>query len=231
MFCLSIFDLVYVSMAVFTFSLPKFSKAYEESVWYYIVPLSIPILQVSLTGSIYCTMTITLERYLVVCQPFYRMTRNWRPHVFLLSIVILSIIFNTPKFLEIKTCTQNGVFNSNGNITLLKLTKSCSSTLFLQNTSDTQTHSMSTEAYDIINCRGFSRKFLEFSNFRTHKAYQVFSLTSNMLINTLVPFLAMIILNSFIVKKLIETNIPTSNESTTITVDEMQGIFNVTMVL
>ena len=67
MLLLSIFDLAYICMSLLTFSLNKFSMSYQEHAWGYIVPWSIPILQISLTGSIYCTMAITLERYFVIC--------------------------------------------------------------------------------------------------------------------------------------------------------------------
>jgi len=36
------------------------------------LPFVLPLAQIGLTGSIYLTMAITLERYFTVCHPFYR---------------------------------------------------------------------------------------------------------------------------------------------------------------
>ena len=74
MFYLAVFDLIYVIMALWLFVLPQFtitSPFMKDGMWYYIVPFAIPIGQISMTGSVYFTAAITIERYLTVCKPFY----------------------------------------------------------------------------------------------------------------------------------------------------------------
>lgn len=73
MMALAGFDLLYIIAAIFLFSLPQFSDNYQESgVYWYILPWGLPLAQIGLTGSIYFTVAITVERYITVCHPFYR---------------------------------------------------------------------------------------------------------------------------------------------------------------
>ena len=73
MLSLSAFDLIYITASILIFSIPQFSDNYKDSgVYYYVLPWVLPMAQVGLTGSIYFTMAITVERYVTVCHPFYR---------------------------------------------------------------------------------------------------------------------------------------------------------------
>lgn len=73
MLSLSAFDLVYITASILIFSIPQFSSEYKDSgIYFYILPWVLPMAQVGLTGSIYFTMAITVERYVTVCHPFYR---------------------------------------------------------------------------------------------------------------------------------------------------------------
>ncbi len=73
MLSLSLFDLIYILANILLFSIPQFSSNYKESgVYFYILPWVLPMAQIGMTGSIYFTMAITVERYVTVCHPFYR---------------------------------------------------------------------------------------------------------------------------------------------------------------
>ena len=44
--------------------------------WYaYLVPVMLPMVQVGLTGSIYLTVAISIERYTIVVHPFFKVSR------------------------------------------------------------------------------------------------------------------------------------------------------------
>lgn len=74
MMSLSAFDLLYILASILLFSIPQFNVNYRQSAFYnYILPWTLPLAQVSITGSIYFTMAITVERYVCVCWPFYRL--------------------------------------------------------------------------------------------------------------------------------------------------------------
>ena len=61
---------VYVACSIHLFSLQIFWPEYAQ--WFLIAsqPVMIPVAQIGLMGSTYCTMALTIERYLAVCYPF-----------------------------------------------------------------------------------------------------------------------------------------------------------------
>ena len=44
---------------------------------FYVAPKAVPLIQIALTGSVYSTIAILVERYLKVCKPFYAFTQKW----------------------------------------------------------------------------------------------------------------------------------------------------------
>ncbi len=63
----------YIAVSAFIFSLPQFAPGFNATLAYtHALPFVLPLAQIGLTGSIYLTCAITLERYFTVCHPFYR---------------------------------------------------------------------------------------------------------------------------------------------------------------
>ena len=56
-----------------------------------------------MTGSIYSTLAITVERYLTVCHPFYTVSHRWTAKHYVAPIVAFSFLYNLPKFFELYT--------------------------------------------------------------------------------------------------------------------------------
>ena len=80
MVSLSAFDLLYILGMILVFSIKELNNDYIVSgVYYYLLPWVLPAIQIGMTGSIYFTMAITVERYVTVCHPFYRyvLLNNW----------------------------------------------------------------------------------------------------------------------------------------------------------
>ena len=61
---------VYVACSIHLFSLHNFWPEYAQAFLIPSQPLVIPVAQIGLMGSVYCTMALTIERYLAVCYPF-----------------------------------------------------------------------------------------------------------------------------------------------------------------
>ena len=106
MIVLSGFDTAYILLSVVLFAIPGISEEYRDNYHPYIVPLGVPIIQVALTGSVYCTTAISIERYLIVCKPFGKAANNWSTKRYLIPIFVISLIYNSPRFFEMYTETQ-----------------------------------------------------------------------------------------------------------------------------
>ena len=103
MITLFIFDTILILSAFIIFSLPELSSAYKDSAHMYVGPKVLPFLQIAMTGALYCQIAMTIERYLVVCHPFYMVAKEWSVKRYIIPLVTFSIIYNLPKFFEIDT--------------------------------------------------------------------------------------------------------------------------------
>ena len=205
-------------MSLLTFSLNKFSMSYQEQAWGYIVPWSIPILQISLTGSIYCTIAITFERYFVICRPFYRFSRSWRPSTFIIPILIISFVYNIPKFCERITCQETRSIEIISNETIsVHSTKHCGG--LIDNAKHLQ-HTMSQKC--AVNVSGIAYQpkitvtsvFVTFTNLKLEKRYQLYSFFSNFILNLLVPYIFILVMNTLVVLNLRRNRFDTTPDST-----------------
>ena len=62
-----------------------------------------PITQTALTGSVFCTMAFSVERYLTVCRPFYVTSNHWPAKRYIIPILLFSLAYNFPRFFELRT--------------------------------------------------------------------------------------------------------------------------------
>ena len=63
-------------------------------------PYMLPCIQLTLTGSVWTTVAVSIERYLSVCRGY----RSDRVHLFYTApILFFSIFFNAPRVLEMYT--------------------------------------------------------------------------------------------------------------------------------
>lgn len=61
---------IYVACSIHLFSLAKFWPSYDQLARTPSLPYVIPIAQIGLMGSVYCTVALAIERFLAVCYPF-----------------------------------------------------------------------------------------------------------------------------------------------------------------
>jgi hypothetical protein len=62
--------LPFPAMNSFYFCSVQLTSLYKQ-----LLPVLLPLVHIGLTGSIYLTVAIALERYTTVCHPFFKVTR------------------------------------------------------------------------------------------------------------------------------------------------------------
>ena len=76
MFILALVDTGFLLSSLLTFSLPQLSTDYSCSLWPYLVPYTLPLAQTCMTGSVYMTISLSLERYFSVVHPLYQLSNR-----------------------------------------------------------------------------------------------------------------------------------------------------------
>ena len=98
MIMLSVYNVLMIIMDLLIFSVPLVTY------YHYVIMTAYSLLEVGVTGSIYSTIAISAERYLVVCHPFYADShKKWSTRTQILIVSIFSFAYNIPTMFELQT--------------------------------------------------------------------------------------------------------------------------------
>lgn len=103
MIMLSICDTFLIVLSFLVFALPLLNQHYQETILGHIAPVVFPLAKVSLTASIYSTLAIACERYLIICHPFYVVNHRWPAKRYIIFILLFSVLYNLPRFFSLTT--------------------------------------------------------------------------------------------------------------------------------
>lgn len=159
-------------------------------------------------------MAITLERYLAVCKPFYRITREWSSRMFIVPIILVSIIYNIPQFFEIQTCEQYDTYTPNDVFAEVNSTVYCHGNIFHDSSIVSKIGKIALRENETMEHHSL---YINFTNLRLDKRYQVYKTCSNFLVNAGVPFIFIFVLNARILKDLKNRYLPPGDEHETVT--------------
>ena len=67
---LATFDALFLLLAIVTFGLPTLSVEYKENVFLQIMPICYGLTHTFRVGSVYSTLSVTLERFFAIVFPF-----------------------------------------------------------------------------------------------------------------------------------------------------------------
>ena len=104
MILLALYDTLLIVSFMLVISIPDISLEYKtHGLYYSIGPIAMPLLQVSITGSAYCTICVSFERYMTVCHPFYMASKSWSAKRYIIPVIVFSFLYNASRFFEFYT--------------------------------------------------------------------------------------------------------------------------------
>ncbi|TRY71961.1 hypothetical protein TCAL_14087 [Tigriopus californicus] len=182
---LTTFDLIYVVCSILLFSISKFNETYDQVYRVYMLPYLLPLAHVGLMGSVYCTLAMTVERFITVCHPFWRRRKNFSSGIFIIPVLLFTAAYNIPKFFELYVEEEIICFN------------------------DERFDNATAPYTDPLDCEDPLNHTIQLhilpTDLRTNSTYiRVYILWMNFLIQIIIPFILLIVLNIKIFDKIKE---------------------------
>ena len=171
------------------------------------------------------TVSISIERYLVICQPMIYRSKWWPTKAFVIPITCFAIFFCIPKLFELEPKAHYQIKN------ISNITKDCYHTMLMLNLgqnyeeNDNEMNESCSLWFDFkfgsdvislddvsSNCTDHLGDFLKKTTISTLVPtqlrlnpcyYQIYIVWLNIVFNAFLPFLVLIILNSYILRHLI----------------------------
>ena len=94
MITLATYDIVY------NFIRPELVEVYKKGYHFYAGHKVVPVIQVDLRGPVYCTIAISIERYLTVCHSFVIAGKMWSAKIYIIPIIVFLYCINHHIFFE-----------------------------------------------------------------------------------------------------------------------------------
>ena len=96
---LASFDAFFLICAIVTFGLPTVSAWYKKNIFLTIMPVSYGFTHTARVGSVFATLSVTLERFFAIVFPFkdVDVVKRW----LIPATITFTVIYNVPKFFEV----------------------------------------------------------------------------------------------------------------------------------
>lgn len=96
---LASFDAMFLICAIVTFGLPTVSEWYKKNIFLTIMPVSYGLTHTARVGSVFATLSVTLERFFAIVFPFkdVDVVKRW----LIPATITFTVTYNIPKFFEV----------------------------------------------------------------------------------------------------------------------------------
>ena len=96
---LACFDTTYIIIGGINYTFKAFEL--KSDIYKILFPFIIyPVTNISMCGTVFMTVAITIERFLGICYPLHLPPQNRKAWYYVIPVTLLSILINLPKFLE-----------------------------------------------------------------------------------------------------------------------------------
>ena len=117
----AVFSFFFVCLGLeMNYALSNFEDLKTTDMFFQVLNQMPCLFQISLTGSCYTTIAITIERFLAIRLPFFIQKHNVKARVFILPIVIYCLVYNSPRFFEYEILYLGCVDFKNGSYSTLE---------------------------------------------------------------------------------------------------------------
>ena len=96
-----------ISMAIF--SLPALWPWYLKNLYVFIVPVAFGFGHIGRVGSVFVTMSVTIERFFAIVYPLKHFSGK---RFLLITPAVMSVLYNIPKFLEMERKVDKNIFGA-----------------------------------------------------------------------------------------------------------------------
>lgn len=104
---LAYYDLVVITGCSALYALPNEWSDYQWKIYPFLLPWLLPIVQIAMMSSVYCTVVMSFERYVRICHMCQLRASNYLTEenfkYYVMAFTLGPLLFYAPKFFEITT--------------------------------------------------------------------------------------------------------------------------------